>query len=48
MSDLKLAGCERISSVEQVKNIRAALGGGPLTVLGRRCKNSQLSPPLAH
>ncbi|KPW17942.1 Effector protein hopD2 [Pseudomonas cannabina pv. alisalensis] len=36
LSDLKLAGCERISSVEQVKSIRAALGGGPLTVLDLR------------
>ncbi|PAB38999.1 protein-tyrosine phosphatase family protein [Pseudomonas savastanoi] len=36
LSDLKLAGCERISSVEQVKNIRAGLGGGPLTVLDLR------------
>jgi predicted protein tyrosine phosphatase len=36
LSSLKLAGCERISSVEQVENIRAALGNGPLTVLDLR------------
>lgn len=36
LSDLKLAGCERISSVQQVNIIREALGNGPLTVLDLR------------
>jgi len=36
LSDLKLAGCERISSVQQVNIIREALGSGPLTVLDLR------------